>query len=313
MQDLLETFRSLLLCSIRGGSELVDLTSEELTELQAVAATTTTETLHLQLSLLMDAAEKMQYTPQPKLALEISLLKIIETGNITPLTTLLGQMDSLLPQLQESAQHRLPPEPAITRTPAEKTTPATPSAPVITESPPVIKPPAPAEKTAEEPKSKRTQPEKKTVETEETPDSPIAAEPTAATDNTLQQRWADFLQFLEKDTVWLAAAAANAEEQQFITEGITTTLHLHFAERKDMVLLSQPENLQQLTSLALDFFKKELTIELHHPDNTDQTDENSPRMRRKNLARNPLVQMTEEIFRGSVSAVRLTNQRKPTE
>ncbi len=310
MQDLLETFRSLLLCSIRGGSELVDLTSEELTELQAVAATTTTETLHLQLSLLMDAAEKMQYAPQPRLALEIALLKIIETGNITPLATLLGQMDSLLPQLQESAQHRTPPEPATAQTPAEK---AVPAAPIIAEPPPALAPPAPTEKPAGEPQGKRTEPEKKTVETEETPDSPIAAEPTAATDNTLQRRWADFLQFLEKDTVWLAAAAANAEEQRFITEGITTTLHLHFAERKDMVLLAQPENLQQLTSLALDFFKKELTIELHHPDNTDEADENSPRMRRKTLARNPLVQMTEEIFRGSVSAVRLTNQRKPGE
>lgn len=305
VEDLLDNFRNLLLCSIRGGTELVDIADEELANLQEIAATCTPETVHLKLSLLMEAAEALQYAPQPRLTLEISLLKIIEASNVTPLSALLGQLGTILPQLQEldniqaatvKTERAIPAAPApeippslektekktLPKEPGEKSEPPAPhpvsSVPVITHD---------------------------TVAEQPSPTEP--PEETVLAGDELQHRWSDFIDFLEKDTIWLGSTVRGAEKHELEISDVSATLHLHFSDRENSNLLAQPENLQRLTRLALDFFGKNLTVELHRPEKNEETDKNSPRVRRNELARNPLVRMTEEVFHGQVAAIRLSS------
>ncbi len=298
MDELMETFRNLLLSSIRKGEKLVDLPSEELADLQAIAAETTTETLHLQLSLLMDAAEKLQHSPQPRLTIEISLLKIIEAGNITPVATLLNQFDTLLPQLSEYNQQQ-----------HDRTTTAPQLSPSRSSFATAEPPPAPTSSVREEKKPPQEEEQKKKIveQAAGTTDTSEAAAATSLQD--FHKKWEDFLKHLEKNAIWMAAAAEKTEKQQLVCDNSKTTLHLYFPEKEDAVLLNQRENLQKFTALAVDFFTREITVELHYPEKSDQTDKDSPQMRRKALAHNPLVQMTEDIFRGRVAAIRLADQR----
>ncbi len=99
IEDLMASFRILLLCKIDGCTGLIDLPTEELTELQNLAAGYSRETLHLKLALLMAMAEELRFASQPRLTLETSLLKIIEADNVVPVATLLGHLNEILASL----------------------------------------------------------------------------------------------------------------------------------------------------------------------------------------------------------------------
>ena len=99
LEDLMGTFRSLLLCKIEGCSGLIDLPEEELAECRKLAEGVTSETLHLKLALLMQTADELRHAAQPRLTLETAFLKIVEAGNVVPLTTLLGHLDEVIKNL----------------------------------------------------------------------------------------------------------------------------------------------------------------------------------------------------------------------
>ncbi len=94
--DLLDCFRNLLLISLDGCSELVDLPEEELQRFIDLAQSVSTETIHYKLNLLMRLVEEMRGSGQPRLSLETGFLKIIEAGNVVPVTDLLGRLHLLL-------------------------------------------------------------------------------------------------------------------------------------------------------------------------------------------------------------------------
>ncbi|WP_457577434.1 DNA polymerase III subunit gamma/tau, partial [Desulfomarina sp.] len=100
--DLMDQFRALLFCRIDGCSRLIDLPEKELTQLEGIAANYSPETLHQKLSMLMATMEEIRNSSHPRLALETSFLKIIEAGNVTSVSTLLGQMDKILAGLPVS-------------------------------------------------------------------------------------------------------------------------------------------------------------------------------------------------------------------
>lgn len=301
VEDLLDTFRNLLLSSIRGSEELIDVPDEELAFLQKLATGYSTETIHLKLALLMEAAEALQYTPEPRISLEISLLKVIEAGNIVPLSTILSQFETLLPQLDELEQaetEHIAPEPtkptpktALVSGAENKAQEETRSVAkeITTHSPPTAEV---KKKSGEEPTAVVTNP-------------PCAASETLTT-KELQNLWPEFITFLEKEAIWLAAAVHSAEKQELITTTEQAEVHLYFSDRKESAVLAQAKALEHLTKLALDFFKQKLTIQLHRPGKNRKIDRNSPKTRRQELARDPLVQMTEEVFHGQIAAIRLT-------
>ncbi len=98
-EDIMDHFRTLLLCKIEGCTDLIDLPTEELADFQDLASHYSSETLHLKLSLLMAMAEDLKFSAQPRLTLEVSFLKIIEAANVVPVSSLLGHLDTLLSAL----------------------------------------------------------------------------------------------------------------------------------------------------------------------------------------------------------------------
>ena len=90
VNDLLYYFRGLLICRISENPEsLLDVTDQEFDEMRQVAAQHTVETLQLYFNLLLKGAEEMQYSSHPRLALELTLIRASEAGNVVHVSQLL--------------------------------------------------------------------------------------------------------------------------------------------------------------------------------------------------------------------------------
>ncbi len=111
--DLLTCFRNLILTRIEGCESLLDLPEHEAALFKETARRYSLETLHMQLNLLMEAVEEIRYSVQPRLALETAFLKIIEAGNVVPVTTLLAHLEVILRKDQDdpAARGEAPPPP----------------------------------------------------------------------------------------------------------------------------------------------------------------------------------------------------------
>ncbi len=101
MADLLDCFRDLLLVKIGQCDQLLDLPEDDLQAVKEMASAYSLETIHHKINLLMQAAEALRFSQQPKLVLETSFLSIIESGNIVSVTSLLAQLDQVLTKLPE--------------------------------------------------------------------------------------------------------------------------------------------------------------------------------------------------------------------
>ena len=309
LEDLLTTFRNLFFCS-SGCSQLVDVPAIELKELQELASKFPAETIHLKLKLLMDASERVQRSSQPRFVLETAFMQIIEASNVAPLSAILAKLESLLPEIAEL-------EPAVVQPPAkvvnlksdiqEQGVEKTPEKKSETE---VQKPPDIALKNEIEPTTRA-------VSKENLAEQVVLEEPDEINDRNLPEnskainpQWPKFLEYVAENRVGLASVLRNAASYEFAEEG-ETILHLHYENREECHLLSQGDNFRQLQQLALDFFGKQLTLQLHQPEKDDDGgDEDSPRARRNRLAKDPLVRMTEDIFHGQVGAIRLSTPGK---
>lgn len=361
--DLLETFRTLLLIKIGNLEELLDLPKEEIARFQEIAAGVSFETIHLRLEMLLKGFEEIKYTFQPRLTLENTFLKIIEAGNITALSTLLGKIDSLLQGLPEEApatpplsrdnisrsttppreniqptpiqpEQENPPqqavqavqavqaeqteplpakaprqplneskEPAEPRPPAEKELPPKPATSALTEERdlPAEAPDKPekASPPVGQPKQQEVPPSSASTATQ---DAPLQ---TTAASGTLSDNWPAFLEYVktEKLTPWLALELAKAEQ----LEEEDRKLCIHFSESASSALLDTPANKKMAQDFLLDFFQKNIHVEYIFPVAAEDDDEaeDSPARLRKQITNDPQVQMTVEVFNGSIGNIRL--------
>lgn len=110
--DLMDCFRTLILCKIPGCRELLDIPEQDKKMYSKLASDFTLETIHQKLTLLIESVESMGYSLQPRLALETAFLKIIEAGNVVPVTTLLGHLEELLSDNGNAAPGHVPSTPA---------------------------------------------------------------------------------------------------------------------------------------------------------------------------------------------------------
>jgi len=309
MSDLLEYFRSLLLVKIKGCDKLLDLSENDIHELQLIAKKHSEETIHQKLCLLMQTAEDIRNSLQPRLVMETSFLSIIETDNIVPVSTLLGQLDTLL--------SALPPETAkgnsSSQVPAEATDPkkkidapqearektASGSAPPDFERQNDLPPwetenfPPPVERSGETPSP--SVPET-ALET-----SPEESQPSA---RRVKEDWLEFIAYIKERKTWMAQNLQQATG--FREQG--SELILEFDSSSDYTLLGSVENRKILTQYALNFFQKDYVIHFVTPEETEdplKKASEGPKKQRQRLASHPLVRMTEEIFGGHVGDIRI--------
>ncbi|MDD3814358.1 MAG: DNA polymerase III subunit gamma/tau [Desulfocapsaceae bacterium] len=326
--DLLGCFRALILCKIKGCDELLDLSPQEIALFRELADNHSTQTLHMKLTLLMQGVEEMRYSSQPRLAMETTFLKIIQSSDVTPVTTLLSRLDSLLAGAGESGQQGGHPgaqagerASGIVSSMPKKKQPAPPVAeqkviykqvvevpspqeekPAVSAAP--VEPPAQAEveeSVSEEENSSDTSalpPEQKSSPGE-TPAPRI--EPHQ---RSVRRDWMDFIAYVRERSVWISQDLQRADSAK--EQG--GELLLHYVDPANCSMLRKEENKKLITEFTLDFFQKELSVRFVIPDQNSETTQDgqeSPLKERHLLANDPLVLMTAEIFNGQIGDIRV--------
>jgi len=266
--DLMGYFRSLLLCKVDGCRNLIDMQSEELEQFKEIAENYSFETLHLKLNLLMATAEDIQHSQQPRLTLETSFMKIIEANNVVNVNNLLGKLDEILQELPDP----LPPtatEPANDENPEQTGQPEIASA--------------------------------REEEIEEPPETSVEIHPH---EKDVRKDWLEFIAYVKERKLWMAQDLQRADT----IKQENGELHLMYSDPKNCTVLRQKDNRKLLTEFTLDFFQKTLKIRFILPENNNSVDGSgieSPQQKRQELANNPLVIMTAEIFNGQVGDIRV--------
>ena len=98
MEDLM-AISAPFCCAKSRAAAVSSIFPRRLAECGKVAEGVSSETLHLKLAILMQTADELRHAAQPRLTLETAFLKIVEAGNVVPLTTLLGHLDEVMKTL----------------------------------------------------------------------------------------------------------------------------------------------------------------------------------------------------------------------
>jgi len=94
--DLLEHFRNLLVVAMGNKIEkLVDLPSGEIAQLVIQAKPISAESLNHIFDILFGAEASVRLSPQPKLVLEMTLIKLLQTKPSLPIDVLIDKLDAL--------------------------------------------------------------------------------------------------------------------------------------------------------------------------------------------------------------------------
>jgi DNA polymerase-3 subunit gamma/tau len=323
--DLLACFRTLILCKIKGCDELLDISQQELVLFQELAAEHSAQTLHMKLTLLMQGVEEMRYSGQPRLAMETTFLKIIQSSEVTPVTTLLSRLDQLLAGAGGQGDGREAEE----RGGAEGLVPSVPKKKVV--PPPVADQAGRHERIVERdgqadrsagPELPIAPPDQAVSEQggsvggdrEAGSDAPAPLLKNGPVESpmpriepherSVRRDWKDFIAYVRERSVWIAQdlqRADSAKEQGH-------ELLLDYQDSANCTLLRKDDTRKLITEFALDFFQKELTLRFVLPEQGSEVvpdGQESPLKERHLLANDPLVLMTAEIFNGQIGDIRV--------
>ncbi len=296
--DLLGFFRALLVAKVKDRpEELLEISDQELTAIQDIAAGASQETLYQYFSLLLKGSEEMQYSSRPRLAMEMAFVRIIQAGQIVPTATLLERLDALL------AGTVLPRLPQSTQGAVFQTLSTAEPAPVASNPLRKLVTEVSASSSwmfAEEKKNEIvTEP---TLLPEQGEKVPVAAGPPQGRD--VKRHWDAFIEYVKERKRWMApvlklCAMARDEGDQLV---------LKFDDPADFKLLQEHDNLKLLQTFALDFFQHDFRVvfKVHGIQATDDGGDDAEQLlaARRALANDPLVQMATEIFGGQVGSIR---------
>ncbi len=316
MTDLLDCFRSLLVIKIGDCDQLLDLPDDDLQTLRQTAENFTVETIHQKLNLLMQAAEDIRFSLQPKLVLETSFISIIESGNVIPVASLLSQLDRVMDKLpNEPPTFHEAPLPAAPENPEPKkkiadspnqATPEPTGPEPLPEIPPVTES-SPPWGTEEPPPEFEHQVEKFSENIPE--EKPAGPSQNSDQRPEIRRDWLDFISYLKELKPWMAQ---NLQQASGI-KNQGQELLLEFVDANDCTLLRTVENRKVLTEYILDFFQNDYIIRFVTPAESDDPDikaSEGPKKKRQKLASHPLVLMTEEIFGGQVGDIRIGSKSR---
>ncbi len=313
--DLLDCFRTLLLCKIKGCASSLNLSETDLQSYQQLADKFSTETIHAKLNLLISAVEDISKSSQPRLVLETSFLKIIEAGNIVSVPELIGKLNQFIDKYPEPASSTTPPTPAVV-----KSEPSQPAAEkkskfdtqVEKDKAEEVMPAKPyVAKTADSPKRHEVdrKPPQQSDEQQAEAFVPKATAPKQSADTPapssqdVQSGWDEFTNYVKQQKPWIGQVLKKASQYSEKNGEIVLEYDEHFTCSQ----LKESENHQLLTKLALDFFKKELKVRIIAPEDTSEVEgKDNIRMQKQRLSLDPLVIRTLEVFNGQIDDIRIS-------
>jgi DNA polymerase-3 subunit gamma/tau len=134
-QDLVQYARHLLLAGLHPEARrLAEVADTEWDELVSLSRSWPPVHLHNLLSVLLAGEEELKRAPQPRLALEVLLLRLLHLEPLTPVAEWLKRLESLEERLKTATPAAAPPSPESV-SPKETQAPVAPSAPLELASP----------------------------------------------------------------------------------------------------------------------------------------------------------------------------------
>ncbi|MFN2365043.1 MAG: DNA polymerase III subunit gamma/tau [Desulfurivibrionaceae bacterium] len=290
--DLLHFVRGLIVCRLNAApAELLDGSDREIAEMTELAAGQSSETLSQLFDYLLKGAAEMQYAPYPRLVLEMTFARIVQSGQAAPIASLIARIDELLAAGGDESPL---PSPSPVSSLSEKKN-SEPVAPAITE-PDRLSEPAPAFVVREQPPPLP-------------PDVPGGdSEPAAGTGQESskdpRRDWDDFAVYIGERKGWMAQIVKMCDSARFKGD----ELQMKYEDSTHCPILQQADNLKVLTEFAQDFFQRELRIKItargigEGGNGGDQA--TLLQEERTALRRDPLALLVSEVFSGHVADVR---------
>jgi DNA polymerase-3 subunit gamma/tau len=130
-QDLVQYARHLLLAGLHPEARrLAEVADSEWDELVSLSRSFPAVHLHNLLSVLLAGEEELKRAPQPRLALEVLLLRLLHLEPLTPVAEWLKRLESLEKKLTTACPASVPPSPASSSS-TEREAPAAPPRPPL--------------------------------------------------------------------------------------------------------------------------------------------------------------------------------------
>ncbi|MFP7755409.1 DNA polymerase III subunit gamma/tau [Thermodesulfobacteriota bacterium B35] len=339
INELLSWFRSLVICRVsRQPEHLLDLPADELEELRGIAGRYSAQTLSAMFNLLLESLEKVTWSRQPRLALELAFIRAVQVGDVVGVPELLARLDKVLAGVPaESLVAAVPPRRVPEQRESRTSAPATGAGPGVPaggksaafgpssapepaasagrarqeETTGQKGPPEPADRKAAASASDDVPAREGRPPAEDSPADPVPSRPADGDGmrqggaKDVRRHWDGFLAYVRERKAWMAAALGRAASVS--REG--DTLVIQYDDAADCRLLKNRENIRPLTEFALDFFQESLTVKFHVPDSLaceiDPENGTTPQQERRELANDPLVLAALEIFNGQVGDIRV--------
>jgi DNA polymerase III subunit gamma/tau len=250
LKDLIGHFRNLLLIKMgHDQGPLLEIPQEEIPEIKEKIRETTLDFLQDGLHFLVHSEMELRRAPQPRLALEMILLRAARFRELIPIESILERLDQIQGQGFPSPQ---PP-------------------PVFTESPPVSKK-IPALKEAHPAYSNQGgpgKPEERNMEkgaaAPASASDPPVEPPTQKEDEILSKE--SLMEFIRQQHLPLATYLAHGE-LRFIDED---TLEWDFKDNAfHLELMESNSNKKKLETICQDFFKRRIRVQFLRPGKENQ-------------------------------------------
>jgi DNA polymerase-3 subunit gamma/tau len=289
--DLLSHYRALLLVRLDGCEKLLDLPADDIEACKAVASRYPAQIIHHQLRILMNTADRIRLSTQPRLLLETTFLAMAETDSMIDVQTLLREIDSIVGALPDAS-------------PADD---AGPSDNDETASSETVKPEK--KKKSEDRSRHETEPAPRETTTPPAAVADMGVEGSQLTKPAPEPEhidawWPDFLKQLHGKKRWMAQNLEQAKQIDVQGQEITLT----FAHPSDFTLLKNSANVAALKRYLHDLTGKEYEICLiaqHLESEPGSSNGAETTQTYKKLANHPAVRMAEDIFGGHVSDIRV--------
>lgn len=332
--ELLAWFRNLVIYKINPGEDFFDLPEDDLERMRHSVAEQSLETLTAIFNLLLEGIEQAHFSAHPRLALELTFIRIFQVGAITPVGDLLVRLDRMIDgYVPDDPPAPLPREVTVPSPPPPLSSPQPPTAPPAPEQPsapqsgatrsverpqdtaapasqPETPPPAETEIVRQplDPPPEDVKPEQGRVEQDQPGDAAghddVRPGPLARKKD-VRRDWDGFIAYVRDRQPWMAASLQRAAGAKKVAEELV----VQFEDSIDCSLLRQKKYIKPLAEYVLDFFQENLTLRFDVPEGQecDISSENGkkPQLERRALANDPLVLTAVEIFNGQVGDIRI--------
>jgi DNA polymerase-3 subunit gamma/tau len=288
--ELISHFRDLLIVRLgKNMGSAAAIPSHEVEQIRKQIENTTEIHLHQILSILLNEEKNIRYSSQPKIALEMTFIKICRLQPALPVNTLIEKIDALKGRFLEIGNRH--------GNPSGEAAPAVqPAGDLPHSQQPALRPVKPPVENKEglSFSGKSLQPDSG-ASVHEKP----AASSAAVPDMPPVQAWESILAIIDADHPLLAANLRNSSLSTVHGEKMEIDIH---GSKINMDILSQENNMATLKNICSTFYNKEMTIRLNHRMRSETA---TPAQRpRSKPGAHPLVMDALDIFGGDIVTTR---------